>query len=108
MSDLPDDDVPATLPPDLRFLKLLVTVLAGVMILGLVAIVTLLVIRLQTPSPLPQIPSQITLPAGAHPEAVTFARGYTVVVTDQGDVLVYSATGAQLAQVAITGLQDGH
>ncbi|HHX89647.1 MAG TPA: hypothetical protein GX700_07725, partial [Paracoccus sp.] len=42
----PDPPPPGPLPPDLRFLKLLVTTLAGVMILGLVTIVALLVIRL--------------------------------------------------------------
>ena len=107
MSDLSDDDAPAALPPDLRFLKLLVTVLAGVMILGLVAIVTLLVIRLNAPAPLPQLPDQISLPAGAQVEAVTFARSYTVVVTAQGQVLVYDKVGKQVADVPIGGA-DGH
>lgn len=107
MSDLPDDDLPTTLPPDLRFLKLLVTVLAGVMIVGLVAIVALLVIRLRTPSPLPQLPPAIALPAGTQAEAVTFARSYTVVVTDQGEVLVFDKAGKQVGQVPIGGA-DGN
>ncbi|KEO56425.1 DUF6476 family protein [Thioclava pacifica] len=107
MSDLPEDELPATLPPDLRFLKLLVTVLAGVMIAGLVAIVALLVIRLKTPSPLPELPAAITLPQGAQAEAVTFARSYVVVVTDQGAVLVFDKAGKQLADVPI-GAADGN
>ena len=97
-----DDRSPATagpLPPELRFLKLLVTVLTGVMIVGLSAIVILLFIRLGKPpvAPLPELPAAISLPQGARAEAVTFARGYTIVVTDTGAVLVYDAKG-QLAQ----------
>lgn len=107
MSDLPDEEPAPTLPPDLRFLKLLVTTLAGVMIVGLVAIVALLVIRLQQPSALPALPPSINLPAGAQPEAVTFARSYTVVVTDQGQVLVFDKAGQQVGDVPL-GVSNGN
>jgi len=88
-----DDDTP-TLPADLRFLKLLVTTLMGVMILGLLAITWLLVTRLGAP-PLPALPASVLLPEGARPAAVTFARDGLVVVTDQGVVLVYPAAGGE-------------
>ena len=88
-----DDDTPK-LPADLRFLKLLVTTLMGVMILGLLAIVWLLVTRLGAP-PLPVLPESVVLPQGARPAAVTFARDWLVVVTDQGVVLVYPAAGGE-------------
>lgn len=85
----------AELPPDLRFLKRLVTVLTAVMIAGLLTIVALLVIRLGQPAvAVPALPAAITLPAGERAGAVTFAKGYTVVVTDAGRVLVYDAGGA--------------
>lgn len=88
-----DDDTPK-LPADLRFLKLLVTTLMGVMILGLLAIVWLLVTRLGA-APLPVLPESVVLPQGARPAAVTFARDWLVVVTDQGVVLVYPAAGGE-------------
>lgn len=82
------------LPPDLRFLKRLVTVLTAVMIAGLLTIVALLVIRLGQPAAaIPALPAAITLPAGETAGAVTFAKGYTVVVTEAGRVLVYGADG---------------
>ncbi|MCW1404386.1 DUF6476 family protein [Novosphingobium sp. MW5] len=89
-----DDDIPP-LPADLRFLKLLVTTLAGVMIVGLVTITGLLVTRLSTPAPLPVLPETISLPDGATAAAVTFARDWLVVVTEGGEVLLYGAQGAR-------------
>lgn len=84
----------SALPPELRFLKRLVTALALVMIFGLLAIVALLVIRLGQPAPvLPDLPAAIQLPAGETAEALTFAPGYTVVVTQTGRVLIYAADG---------------
>jgi hypothetical protein len=89
------------LPPDLRLLKALVTTLLVVMILGLLAIVWLLVTRLGTPAPLPDLPAAVILPEGARAVAVTFATDWLVVVTDAGEVLVYPrAGGAAVSRVA--------
>jgi hypothetical protein len=88
------------LPPDLRLLKALVTTLLVVMILGLLAIVWLLVTRLGTPAPLPDLPATVILPEGARATAVTFATDWLVVVTDGGEVLVYPrAGGAPVSRV---------
>jgi hypothetical protein len=81
------------LPPDLRLLKALVTTLLVVMILGLLAIVWLLVTRLGTPAPLPDLPAAVILPEGARAVAVTFSTDWLVVVTDAGEVLVYPRAG---------------
>jgi len=77
----------------LRFLKLLVTTLTAVMILGLLAMVWVLVTRLGGPPPLPALPGSVQLPDGATPAAITFARDWLVVVTDQGTILLYPASG---------------
>ncbi|WP_416911608.1 DUF6476 family protein [Paracoccus sp. (in: a-proteobacteria)] len=78
--------------PELRFLKTLVTGLSLVMGFGMIAIVALLWIRLGD-TPLPQLPPNIELPDGARPEAVTFARDWTVIVTGKGEVLLYDRAG---------------
>jgi hypothetical protein len=93
MSD-PDDNAP--LPADLRFLKVLVTALAGVMMLGLLTIVWLLVTRLGAPTPLPTLPDTIALPDDARPAAVTFARDWLVVVTETGEILLYDRDSGSL------------
>ena len=80
-------------PPEIRFLKILVSLLTATMIAGLVAIVTLLVIRLPGQAPMPELPSAITLPEGAAAEAITFARSYTLVLTDQGELRLYRPDG---------------
>lgn len=65
------------------------------MIVGLLAIVGLLVIRLAAPGPqLPVLPATIALPAGAEIAALTFAQDFTVVVTKTGEVLIYAADGS--------------
>ena len=94
MSDLSSQpDQPGPLPPDLRFIKRLVTVLTATMIAGLLAIVALLVIRLAAPTPLPALPDTITLPPGAEIAALTFARDLVVVVTTEGEVLLFAPDG---------------
>jgi Family of unknown function (DUF6476) len=85
------------LPPNLRFLKLLVTVLTATMICGLVIVIFLLVTRLPgvTSAPL-VLPDQITLPTGAKPLAFTMGPGWIAVVTDANDILIFdAATGVQ-------------
>lgn len=76
----------------LRYLRLLVTSLAVVMGLGMIAVVAILWIRLGS-APLPELPANIALPAGSSAEAVTFARNWIVVVTDAGEILVYDRQG---------------
>lgn len=78
--------------PELRLLRWLVTGLALVMGLGMIAIVALLWLRLGQPA-LPGLPDGIVLPDGAQAEAVTFARDWIVVVTDAGEVLLYDRSG---------------
>lgn len=89
------------MPPEIRFLKTLVTALTGTMILGLVAIIGLLVTRLPGAAPLPELPAAITLPAGERVEALTFAQGFTLVVTASGRVLVYRANGTLAQELAL-------
>ncbi|WP_265499454.1 DUF6476 family protein [Paracoccus beibuensis] len=96
-----DDDtdwkVAAKAVPELRFLKALVTGLTLVMGLGMVAVVAMLWLRLNQPV-LPELPATITLPAGAQPAAVTFARDWIVVVTEGAEVLLYDSSGDLVSQ----------
>lgn len=78
--------------PELRFLKALVTGLALVMGLGIIALVALLWLRLGQPA-LPDLPAVMEMPAGARLEAVTFANDWIMVVTDQDEVLIFDRTG---------------
>lgn len=88
-----------TLPPDLRFLKTLVTVLAGVMILGLIAIITLFVIRFSSPREAAvRLPETITLPEGMTARAVTYGTGWYAVVTTGDEILIYDAKTGRLTQ----------
>jgi len=99
MSDMTPSD-PAPLP-EIRFLKLLVTLLTATMIVGLIAIVALLVIRLPGQAALPDLPDAITLPEGTTVQAVTFARDYTLVLTDAGTLLAYRPDGTLAKSVPI-------
>lgn len=88
---------------NLRFLRILVTVLAGTMIAGLLTIIALIVIRFPAAmEPRPVLPDTIALPEGARAEAVTMGRGWIGVVTDDGHFLIFDAgTGALRQTVAI-------
>lgn len=97
MPDPQDDTPPPTAPPDLRFLRLLVTTLTAVLILGIIAIVALLVMRLSAPAPriALDLPESVILPEGAQAAAVTLTRDHIVVVTDADAVLFFDrASGA--------------
>jgi len=83
------------LPPGLRFLRQLVTVLTVVMIFGVVLIATLLVIRLNQPAL--AIPDQITLPAGTVAVSYTQTQDWFAVVTDENKILIFDLNG-QLTQ----------
>ncbi len=76
------------------------------MFLGLLAIVSVVVIRFSnSPDPM-RLPDRITLPAGA--TMTGFARGgdWFAVVTDDGRILIYDAgTGALRQSVAVDAAQ---
>ena len=78
--------------PELRFLKTLVTGLTLVMGLGMVAVVAMLWLRLGQPV-LPELPGNIKLPGDVQVQAVTFAPDWILVVTGDGQVLVYDRNG---------------
>lgn len=98
----PAPQPPAALPPELRFLKILVTALAGTMIIGLITIVALFVIRLpKAPEPRPALPATLRMPAGLTAEAVTMGRGWVGVVAsgDAGEeFLIFDSTTGTLRQ----------
>ena len=83
------------LPPGLRFLRQLVTVLTVIMIVGVVLIAALLVIRLNQPAL--AIPDQITLPAGTVAISYTQTHNWFAVVTDENKILIFDLNG-QLTQ----------
>ena len=102
--DMADDDTDwkaaAKAVPELRFLKALVSRLALVMGLGMIAVVALLWMRLNQPV-LPELPDRIALPQGATAQAVTFARDWIVVVSDAGEVLLYDRAGQLVSRTAL-------
>lgn len=93
--DISRETVVDSLPPEARFLRRLVTGLAVVMGLGMVAIVAILWLRLSAPATgeMPPLPAGISLPEGETPAAVTFAPSGLIVVTGAGRVLFYDAKG---------------
>ena len=98
MQDLPPE------PPNLRFLRRLVTVLTATMILGIATIVVLLFIRFsaetpaQTATPAPPLPDVVTLPAGVQALAVTTGPGWYAIVTRADQILVFDSETGELRQ----------
>jgi hypothetical protein len=88
-------------PANLKFLRLLVTSLTAIMIVGVLVVIALLVIRLRDTGP--QLPAEITLPDGARATAFTQGQGWYAVVTDDNRLLVFNRTsGALVQELAIT------
>ncbi len=83
-------------PANLRLLRLLVTGLTGIMIVGLVVVVALIVIRLNDDGP--TMPDQIVLPEGVRATALTIGQGWWAVVTDDGRLLIFDQMTGALRQ----------
>ncbi len=92
-----EDGVSGTEARNLRFLRRLVTVLTASMILGVLAIVVLLVIRLRVP-PGPFVPDAILLPEGVTATAYTQGTGWIAIVTSDDEILIYDPEGHRLVR----------
>ncbi|WGH77599.1 DUF6476 family protein [Jannaschia ovalis] len=84
-------DIEPPEPPNLRFLRILVTVLTAVMIAGLIAVVATFVIRL--PGAMIRAPEALELPPGTEILAVTQTPAYWIVTTRDDRVLIFDTDG---------------
>ncbi len=95
MSDLSDPALPPE-PPNLRFLRRLVTVLTVVMIGGVIVITALLVMRFSGSAP--ALPETLALPDGTRAAAFTQGRDWFAVVTTDDRILIYDRITGLLRQ----------
>jgi len=96
--EIPEGD--AALPANLRFLRVLVTVLTAVMILGVITIVGLLVIRLNDGggAAVLVVPSEFDPPAGVAIVGYSLVEGRTVLIGDDAVIRVYDTDSRALVQ----------
>ena len=81
-------------------LRVLVTSLSVVMIVGFIVLIALFVIRFQERQP--PLPDEITLPDGAKASAFTKGDGWYAVVTQDQRILIFDAsTNALLKTVSV-------
>jgi len=86
MNDTPE---PQPVDPGLvKYLRLLVTVLTAVMIIGFLVIVFLFVTKFSDAFG-PELPDVITLPDGTTPNAFTQGRDWYAIVTSDNEILIY-------------------
>jgi uncharacterized membrane protein len=90
MKDAPEDEDGAALPRDLRFLKVLVTVLTVAMIGGVITI------RLNAGGAVVVDPGQFTVPAGVNVVGFSVVEGRTVIVGDDGVIRVYDSASREI------------
>ena len=81
----------------LRYLKWLVTGLTVTMIVGFITIVVLFAMRFSEMRRV-ELPDTITLPDGETAAAFTRGNGWFAVVTENDEILVYSAATGNLRQ----------
>lgn len=86
----------APLPPHLRRLQRLVTVLTLVMIAGFVVLIAALVLRLNAGGS--SLPASVDLPAGTQALAFTQGRDWFAVVTDDDRILIFDRLTGRLRQ----------
>ncbi|GGG62585.1 hypothetical protein GCM10011415_06130 [Salipiger pallidus] len=95
MSQTPEPEATPE-PANLRFLRVLVTVLTAVMIAGLLTILAVIVIQFRNArAPLPEV---ITLPSGATASAYTQGSDWYAVVTNDDRILIFDRASGDLRQ----------
>ena len=87
------------IPPSIKLLKLLVTVLACVMIIGFIIIVSLFVLNFQK-SHFP-IPVTLELQNGVKPIAYTQTKDWYAIVTDEHEILIYDNSGNRIQKIKV-------
>ena len=98
MNDAPVTNNEPEEPANLKFLRTLVTVLTGTMIVGVVVIIGLLVMRFTSPPASVPLPASITLPDGAQATAFTRGSHWYAIVTDQDEILIFDPDTGDLRQ----------
>ncbi|WP_116598653.1 DUF6476 family protein [Primorskyibacter marinus] len=94
MDDAPKPDEVFEEPANLKFLRMLVTILTGTMIAGLLIIIALVVIRYSDQrAPLPEA---ITLPDGTTATAFTQGSDWYAVVTADDRILIFDRANGKL------------
>ncbi|MDA1239184.1 MAG: DUF6476 family protein [Proteobacteria bacterium] len=83
-------------PANLKFLRILVTILTTVMIVGLIIVITLLVVKLQ-PSKI-QLPQDIVLPKGT--KAMSYSQGidWYAVTTSDNKIMIFDGVNGTIRQ----------
>ena len=105
MSETPEGLEENEVDPSLvRYLKLLVTTLAGVMIVGLVAVIALLVIRLNDKPAM--LPETVVLPKGVEAKAVTMGETWYAIVTQGDEILIFERLSGKLHQRVLIDIKD--
>lgn len=96
------DDTPEQieLPPGLRWLKTLVTILTATLIIGVITIVGLLVTRLPGASGV-AFPEALALPAGVTAEAITHGKDWIGVVSTDGRLFIFAPDGSLRQEILI-------
>ncbi|MBF9045202.1 hypothetical protein HKCCE4037_17805 [Rhodobacterales bacterium HKCCE4037] len=95
----PRDEQEPPLPPSLRFLKALVTVLTVVMILGVSSVVFLLFTMVGSDTrPVLVHPEDFAIPEGVGTTGYSVVDGYTVIVGDDGMIRVFASDTRELVQ----------
>ncbi len=88
------------IPPSIKLLKLLVTVLACVMIIGFIIIVSLFVLNFQKSHV--SIPVTLELQNGVKPIAYTQTKDWYAIVTDEHEILIYDNSGTRIQKIKVT------
>ncbi|MCX8227049.1 MAG: DUF6476 family protein [Sulfitobacter sp.] len=83
-------------PPNIKFLRRLVTVLTATMICGLLVVIGLLVIRFSSKAP--DLPDVIVLPSGEKATAFTQGPDWYAIVTNENQILIFDRTSGALRQ----------
>jgi len=97
MANSPDDGPAPTLPASVRVLQWLVIGLTASMMLGVIAVVTVIVTRFPRPAT-PPVPETLALPQGAEPLSIAQGADWVGIVTTDNRILIYDRASGTLRQ----------